>query len=82
MKSVTVIFLQFLNTYIIHTLISPENMMVIYIDYFGRECSRMMVAFHQNAGKSKLTGVYRKYNTRKFGFAAKAEPAGFLLLGC
>ncbi|XP_024031374.1 G2/mitotic-specific cyclin-2 isoform X2 [Morus notabilis] len=43
------------------------------------ECSRLMVAFHQNAGKGKLTGVYRKYNTRKFGFAAKAEPAEFLL---
>ena len=38
-----------------------------------------MVAFHQKAGKErKLTGVYRKYNTRKFGFAAKAEPANFL----
>ncbi|GMN50089.1 hypothetical protein TIFTF001_019253 [Ficus carica] len=50
-----------------------------YSEHQLQECSRLMVAFHQNAGKGKLTGVYRKYNTRKFGFAAKAEPAEFLL---
>uniref|UniRef100_A0A803NR40 B-like cyclin n=1 Tax=Cannabis sativa TaxID=3483 RepID=A0A803NR40_CANSA len=46
------------------------------------ECSRLMVSFHQKAGKDKkLTGVYRKYNTKKFGFAVRAEPANFLIDG-
>ncbi|KAB1223284.1 Cyclin-B2-4 [Morella rubra] len=43
------------------------------------ECSKMMAAFHQKAGTGKLTGVHRKYSTWKFGYAAKAEPAHFLL---
>ncbi|KAL5856268.1 hypothetical protein ACOSQ4_006070 [Xanthoceras sorbifolium] len=43
------------------------------------ECSRLMVSFHQKAGDGKLTGVYRKYSSSKFGYAAKAEPARFLL---
>ncbi|KAB2602564.1 G2/mitotic-specific cyclin-2-like [Pyrus ussuriensis x Pyrus communis] len=43
------------------------------------ECSRMMVTFHQKAETAKLTGVHRKYSTRKFGYAAKAQPAEFLL---
>ncbi|PKA60821.1 Cyclin-B2-2 [Apostasia shenzhenica] len=43
------------------------------------ECSRMMVDYHQKAGKGKLTGVHRKYSTFKFGCAAKSEPALFLL---
>ena len=38
-----------------------------------------MVTFHQNAGTGKLTGVHRKYSTSKFGYAAKVEPANFLL---
>ncbi|XP_008812187.1 cyclin-B2-2-like isoform X2 [Phoenix dactylifera] len=43
------------------------------------ECSRMMVEFHQKAGHGKLTAVYRKYSTFKFGCAAKSEPAFFLM---
>ncbi|GKV44186.1 hypothetical protein SLEP1_g51390 [Rubroshorea leprosula] len=43
------------------------------------ECSRMMVTFHQKAATGKLTGVHRKYNTSKFGYSAKCEPANFLL---
>ncbi|KAF9682094.1 hypothetical protein SADUNF_Sadunf05G0072600 [Salix dunnii] len=43
-----------------------------------RECSRLMVGFHQKAGTGKLTGVYRKYNTSKFGFTSKCEAAQFL----
>ncbi|XP_042507385.1 G2/mitotic-specific cyclin-2-like isoform X2 [Macadamia integrifolia] len=43
------------------------------------ECSKLMVGFHQKAGTGKLTGVYRKYSTFKFGYAAKSEPAVFLL---
>ncbi|KAJ0010759.1 hypothetical protein Pint_34109 [Pistacia integerrima] len=43
------------------------------------ECSKLMVTLHQKAGKGKLTGVYRKYCTSKFGYAAKTEPAQFLL---
>lgn len=44
-----------------------------------RECSRLMVSFHQKAGTGKLTAVYRKYNTSKFGYTSKSEPAVFLL---
>lgn len=47
------------------------------MDY--RECSRLMVNFHRIAGTGKLTGVHRKYSTSKFGYAAKNEPADFLL---
>ncbi|KAK9062078.1 hypothetical protein SSX86_019263 [Deinandra increscens subsp. villosa] len=43
------------------------------------ECSRMIVGYHQKAGVGRLTGVYRKYNTTKFGYAAKCEPAKFLI---
>ncbi|XP_022749107.1 cyclin-B2-4-like isoform X7 [Durio zibethinus] len=43
------------------------------------DCSRMMVTFHQKAGTGKLTGVERKYSTSKYGYAAKSEPATFLL---
>ncbi|KAK4361454.1 hypothetical protein RND71_020406 [Anisodus tanguticus] len=43
------------------------------------ECSRLIVGFHQKAATAKLTGVHRKYNTSKFGYAAKCEPADFLL---
>lgn len=35
------------------------------------ECSRMIVGYHQKAAIGRLTGVYRKYNTSKFGYAAK-----------
>ncbi|CAL1383681.1 unnamed protein product [Linum trigynum] len=44
------------------------------------ECSRLIVGFHQNSGKGKLTGVHRKYSTSKFGFATRTQPASFLLL--
>ncbi|KNA12800.1 hypothetical protein SOVF_122630 [Spinacia oleracea] len=43
------------------------------------ECSRLMVTFHQKAGTGKLSGVHRKYSTSKFGYAAKFNPATFLL---
>ncbi|KAL4272276.1 hypothetical protein GQ457_13G020580 [Hibiscus cannabinus] len=43
------------------------------------DCSRMMVIFHQKAATGKLTGVYRKYCTSKYGYAAKTDPATFLL---
>ncbi|CAH8362110.1 unnamed protein product [Eruca vesicaria subsp. sativa] len=44
------------------------------------ECSRKMVGLHHKAGTGKLTCVYRKYNTSKFGYAARTEPAGFKAL--
>lgn len=53
-----------------HTTYSEDQLM---------ECSRMMVTFHQKAGTGKLTGVHRKYSTHKFGYAARSEPAQFLL---
>lgn len=37
-----------------------------------------MVALHQNAGNGKLTGVFRKYSTSKYGGAARMAPAVFL----
>ncbi|XP_041021600.1 G2/mitotic-specific cyclin-2 isoform X1 [Juglans microcarpa x Juglans regia] len=43
------------------------------------ECSRLMVNFHQKSGTGKLTGVHRKYSTSKYGYAAKTDPANFLL---
>ncbi|XP_050227291.1 G2/mitotic-specific cyclin-2-like isoform X2 [Mercurialis annua] len=43
------------------------------------ECSRLMVGLHQKAGTGKVTGVYRKYNTSKFGYTSKYEAANFLL---
>lgn len=43
------------------------------------ECSSLMATFHQKAGTGKLTGVHRKYSTSKFGYAARSEPALFLL---
>ncbi|PSS31195.1 Cyclin-B2-4 like [Actinidia chinensis var. chinensis] len=45
------------------------------------ECSMMMVTFHQKAGTGNLTGVHRKYSMSKYGYAAKSEPAHFLLAG-
>ncbi|KAJ8567703.1 hypothetical protein K7X08_019911 [Anisodus acutangulus] len=43
------------------------------------ECSRSIVSYHQKAATGKLTGVHRKYSTSKFGYAAKREPAHFLV---
>ncbi|KAJ4876876.1 Cyclin-B2-1 [Raphanus sativus] len=43
------------------------------------ECCRKMVSLHQKAATGKLTGVYRKYNTSKFGYIAKCEAAHFLV---
>ncbi|KAK8987399.1 hypothetical protein V6N11_027151 [Hibiscus sabdariffa] len=43
------------------------------------ECSKLMVTCHQKAGSGKLKGVHRKYSSYKFGYAAKTEPALFLL---
>ncbi|XP_057975474.1 G2/mitotic-specific cyclin-1-like [Malania oleifera] len=53
-----------------HTCCSEEQLL---------ECSMLMVILRQKAGIGKLTGVFRKYSTSKFGYAAKAEPAHFLL---
>lgn len=43
------------------------------------KCSSLIAGFHQKAAAGKLTGVHRKYSTSKFGYAAKCEPANFLL---
>ncbi|KAJ4702281.1 Cyclin [Melia azedarach] len=53
-----------------HTSYSEEHLL---------ECSRLMVSFHRKAGTGKLTGVHRKYSTLKYGYAAKTQPANFLL---
>nr|XP_027077582.1 G2/mitotic-specific cyclin-2-like isoform X1 [Coffea arabica] len=43
------------------------------------ECSRLIVSFHQKAATGKLTGAHRKYSTSRFGYAAKCQPAHFLV---
>ncbi|CAL5326555.1 unnamed protein product [Camellia sinensis] len=43
------------------------------------ECSKLIVSFHQKAAAGRLTGVHRKHSTSKFGYAAKCEPALFLV---
>ncbi|KAJ0241915.1 Cyclin-B2-2 [Hirschfeldia incana] len=44
------------------------------------ECCRKMVSLHERAATGKLTGVYRKYSTFKFGYIAnKCEAARFLV---
>ncbi|PIN17206.1 G2/Mitotic-specific cyclin A [Handroanthus impetiginosus] len=53
-----------------HTNYTQEELM---------ECAKLMVTFHQKAGTGKLTGVHKKYSTSKYGFAAKTEPAFFLI---
>jgi len=45
----------------------------------NRECSKLMVTFHQKAGTGKLNAVHRKYSSWKFGYAAKVEPAPFVI---
>ncbi|XP_057776174.1 cyclin-B2-3-like [Salvia miltiorrhiza] len=42
------------------------------------ECARLMVSLHENAGNGKLTGVFKKYSTSKYGHTAKMAPAVFL----
>ncbi|XP_031131152.1 G2/mitotic-specific cyclin-2-like [Ipomoea triloba] len=49
-----------------------------YTEHQLLECSKAMVILHENAGFGELTGVYRKYDTYRFGFAARCEPAFFL----
>lgn len=61
---------QWSTTCELHTKYSEDQLL---------ECSRLIVGYHQNAATGKLTGVHRKYNTSKFGYAAKCEPAHFLL---
>nr|GMD56430.1 G2/mitotic-specific cyclin-2-like [Ipomoea batatas] len=51
-----------------------------YSEHQLRESSRMIVGIHKKAGTGKLTGVYRKYSTSKFGNAAKFAPAADFLL--
>ncbi|CAN4109790.1 unnamed protein product [Withania somnifera] len=61
---------QWSKTCELHTKYSEDQLL---------ECSRLIVGFHEKAATGKLTGVHRKYNTFKFGYAAKCEPAHFLL---
>ncbi|XP_019190092.1 PREDICTED: G2/mitotic-specific cyclin-2-like [Ipomoea nil] len=49
-----------------------------YAEHQLLECSKAMVTLHENAGFGELTGVYRKYDTYRFGFASRYEPAFFL----
>ncbi|KAJ3678742.1 hypothetical protein LUZ61_021346 [Rhynchospora tenuis] len=43
------------------------------------ECSSLMVELHHKSGQGKLTGVYRKFCTPRFGFPTKSKPALFLV---
>ncbi|KAL6493267.1 Cyclin-B2-4 [Orobanche gracilis] len=42
-------------------------------------CAKLMVTLHQKAGSEKLNGVHKKYSTSRYGYAAKIEPAVFLM---
>ncbi|KAL6549115.1 Cyclin-B2-4 [Orobanche hederae] len=42
-------------------------------------CAKLMVTLHQKAGSGKLNGVHKKYSTSRYGYAAKIEPAVFLM---
>ncbi|KAK1439242.1 hypothetical protein QVD17_05058 [Tagetes erecta] len=63
-------FKQWSKTCELHTKYSEHQLL---------ECSRMIVGYHQKAATGRLTGVYRKYSTSKFGYAAKCEPATFIV---
>eukprot|EP01018_Ginkgo_biloba_P028976 Gb_03506 [translate_table: standard] len=49
-----------------HTGISEEEL---------KECARLMVAFHQNSGESKLKVVHKKYSGPQFSSVALISPA-------
>ncbi|VVA10026.1 PREDICTED: G2/mitotic-specific [Prunus dulcis] len=61
-----------------HTSYS-EDQLFNFLNCGNRECSSLMVGFHQKAPTGRLTGVHRKYCTSKFGFTANSEPAQFLI---
>ncbi|KAL2522277.1 Cyclin-B2-4 [Forsythia ovata] len=50
-----------------------------YTDDQLLECAKLMVTYHQKACTGKLTSVHKKYSTSKYGYAAKSDPADFLL---
>ncbi|KAK1400322.1 G2/mitotic-specific cyclin-2-like [Heracleum sosnowskyi] len=50
-----------------------------YNEHDLMECSKLMADLHSKAAAGRLTGVYRKYCTSKYGYAAKSEPAYVLL---
>lgn len=71
-----------LPSYSFYNTKTESNESLIFTLHFARfcsECAKMMVSFHENAGTGKLTGVHKKYSTSKYGYAAKIEPAVFLL---
>ncbi|KAL3617745.1 Cyclin-B2-4 [Castilleja foliolosa] len=43
------------------------------------ECAKLMVSFHEKAGRRKLTGVHKKYSMSKYGYTARIKPAVFLV---
>ncbi|XP_078448408.1 G2/mitotic-specific cyclin-2-like [Wolffia australiana] len=49
-----------------------------YSEHQLLECAGKMVGFHHRAATGKLTSVYRKYSTFKYGYAASSRPATFL----
>lgn len=59
---------------------ADDDKNIHFYHFKSRESSRMIIGFHQKAGTGKLTGVYRKYSTSKFGYAAKYAPGDFLLV--
>ncbi|KAM3362892.1 Cyclin-B2-4 [Capsicum chinense] len=61
---------QWSKTCELHTSYSEDQLL---------ECSRSIVGYHQKAATGRLTGVHRKYCISKFGYAAKCEPAHFLV---
>ncbi|XP_057794682.1 cyclin-B2-3 [Salvia miltiorrhiza] len=54
----------------LHTSYTREQLM---------ECATLMASFHRKSRTGKLSGVQKKYNTSKYGYVAKIEPAAFLI---
>ncbi|XP_049360451.1 G2/mitotic-specific cyclin-1-like [Solanum verrucosum] len=49
-------------------------------DHSLMECAKLIVSYHEKAKTGGLLiGVHNKYNTSKFGYVAKVEPAYFLV---
>ncbi|XP_055803341.1 G2/mitotic-specific cyclin-2-like [Solanum dulcamara] len=61
---------QWSKTCEVHTSYSEDQLL---------DCSKSIVGYHKKAATGKLTGVHRKYSISKFGYAAKCEPAHFLV---
>ncbi|PHT74287.1 Cyclin-B2-2 [Capsicum annuum] len=54
---------------------------IMCLIFSDKECSKLMVSFHQKTAVGKLTGMHRKYSTSKYGNAASFFSVRSLVLG-